>query len=383
MFLVAAQIHLFFGLRRWLRSRGVPASSLWAAAAALLGLALTLSTEMVQLDIEIYVGRGPGPWNLLSSCYVAGTFGSYSIYLAWLGVERWRGRRRSKTSAPTSPQPGTSRRDLLASAANVAMAAPFAAAGYGTFIGRDSFEVREVDLPIRGLHPDLEGLRLAQVTDIHCGPYLTAKEVDRVVAMTNDLRPHLAFVTGDLITREGDPLDECIRSLGGLRADSGVWGCMGNHERYAKAESYTARECKQRDLRFLRHEAETLRFGDALLNLAGVDYQLRRRPYLEGAESLRNPAALNLLLSHNPDVFPKAAELGYDLVISGHTHGGQVTLEIVEQTLNAGHFFTPYVTGRYEIGPNQLYVSRGIGTVNLPMRIGALPEIALLRLRRA
>ena len=92
---------------------------------------------------------------------------------------------------------------------------------------------------------------------------------------------------------------------------------------------------------------------------------------------------MNLLLSHNPDVFPVAADLGYDLVVGGHTHGGQVTVEIVEQTLNVGRFFTPYVAGLYRKGASSLYVSRGIGTINLPMRLGARPEVALLRLRRA
>ena len=87
-------------------------------------------------------------------------------------------------------------------------------------------------------------------------------------------------------------------------------------------------------------------------------------------------------MSHNPDVFPVAADLGYDLVVSGHTHGGQVTVEIVEQWANPGRFLTPFVAGEYRIRDSALYVSRGIGTVNLPMRIGALPEVTLLRLRR-
>ena len=126
-----------------------------------------------------------------------------------------------------------------------------------------------------------------------------------------------------------------------------------------------------------------MRFGDATLSLGGVDYQWQTRPYLVGGGDLIEPGAFNLLLSHNPDVFPQAAKLGYDLVLGGHTHGGQVTVEIVEQWVNAGHFFTPYVAGDYHIGNAALYVSRGIGTVNLPMRIGALPEITLVRLKRA
>ncbi len=383
LFLVAAQIHLFIGLRRLLKNRRIPGATLWAACAALLGLALVLSAEMFQLDLEIFIGRKPGVWNLLSAFYIAGSFGAYAVYLAWRAVERLRRRPHDAAPAQNASADPPRRRDILAVGAKAAMAAPFAIAGYGTFIGRDSFQVRETDLLVPDLHPDLDGLRMAQITDLHCGPYLTAKEVDRVVAMANELRPHVAFVTGDLITQAGDPLDECIRSLGGLRADSGVWGCMGNHEHYAAAEGYAAREGLRYGIEFLRQRSKTLEFGDARLNLAGVDYQRKNQPYLRYAETLLRPGSVNLLLSHNPDVFPKATELGYDLVVSGHTHGGQVTIEIVEQSVNAGRFFTPFVVGRYQIDQSQLYVSRGIGTVNLPMRIGALPEVTLLRLKRA
>ncbi len=114
-----------------------------------------------------------------------------------------------------------------------------------------------------------------------------------------------------------------------------------------------------------------------------MDYQRKGQAYLTDGSELLAPGDFNLLLSHSPDVFPKAAELGFDLTLAGHTHGGQVTLEIVEQELNPGRFFTPFVVGEYRIGDKREYVTRGIGTVNLPMRMGARPEIAALTLRRA
>src|SRR6185436_8482066 len=132
-----------------------------------------------------------------------------------------------------------------------------------------------------------------------------------------------------------------------------------------------------------------LGFSGAELNLVGVDYQpqfqsrTRRAPYLVGAGRFLRPGAVNLLMSHNPDVFPVAADLGYDLVVSGHTHGGQITVEILEPTLNVSRFFTPFVAGLYRRGRAAIYVSRGIGTINLPLRLGARPEVTLLRLQRA
>ncbi len=126
-----------------------------------------------------------------------------------------------------------------------------------------------------------------------------------------------------------------------------------------------------------------MRFGNSTLNLAGVDYQRTGRPYLTGAEQLIAPGAVNLLLSHNPDVFPVAARQGYALTVSGHTHGGQVRVEILGEDLNVARFYTPYVDGVYRKGAASLFVSRGLGTIGIPTRLGAPPEVALLRLCRA
>ena len=113
-----------------------------------------------------------------------------------------------------------------------------------------------------------------------------------------------------------------------------------------------------------------------------MDYQRLRRRYLVGAEKLIVPGAFNVLLSHNPDVFPVAAHQGYAVTIAGHTHGGQIRVEILNVDLNPGRYYTPYVDGVYRQGPASVFVSRGIGTIAVPARIGAPPEVALVRLCR-
>jgi len=221
------------------------------------------------------------------------------------------------------------------------------------------------------------------LSDIHLSAFLSEKDLARVIDSANELRPHLALVTGDLITAAGDPLQACLRQIARLRADAGILGCMGNHEDYARSEDITEREGARLGIPFLRGRAQPLRFGGAVLNVAGVDYQRSGRNYLRGAERLVQPGACNVLLSHNPDVFPVAVEKGYDLTLAGHTHGGQVTVEILHQPINAARFFTPFVYGLYRRGAAAEYVTRGIGTIGIPARIGAPPEIALLRLRKA
>ena len=379
--LLGANAHLFWRLHRKAAQKGSAVASWASLAAMLLGFALLGCSGMFRWD-EAWLGveRQPGFWHLASSVWTFGLFGSYCVALIWR-LAGWL--RREPDSHAASGATGLSRRQVVNTLARATIGAPFAVAAYGTFIGRDRFELREVELAFPNLPAALDGLRIAQITDIHAGPYLAVKEVERVVAMANETRPHLTVVTGDLITSEGDPLEQTMQRLAALKSDAGVWGCMGNHEEFAGSRSFTEDYGRKLGHEFLRHRRQILRFGDARLNLAGVDYQWQSRPYLVKAGELIEPGAFNLLLSHNPDVFPRAAELGYDLVLGGHTHGGQVTVEIVEQWVNPGHFFTPFVAGEYYIENSALYVSRGIGTVNLPMRIGALPEVTLLRLKRA
>jgi predicted MPP superfamily phosphohydrolase len=203
--------------------------------------------------------------------------------------------------------------------------------------------------------------------------------------MTNELKPHLTLVTGDLISEAGDPLDATIAELARLRADLGILGCLGNHETYAMCEDYETEQARRRGIEILRGCARQVRRGSGVLNVAGVDFQSfrHRDRYLLGADKLVLPGASNLLMSHNPDVFPVAVRQGYDAMVAGHTHAGQVTVEILNQTLNFARFYTPYVAGLYRLDGKTCYVTAGIGTIGMPVRMGAPPEITLLRLRRA
>jgi predicted MPP superfamily phosphohydrolase len=340
------------------------------AAAIVAGLMLNLpNASHLRFSTSFFgVMRGVSLfWALLST----------PIWLAWRALRR-RGHQ-------GEPEVDSTRRAVLRTAGMLASAIPGAVLGFGVFVERTAFRVREMDISIPGLHPDLDGLRLVQLSDIHLSPYLSETEFARVVDAANELRGHLVFVTGDLISMRGDPLDACLRQISRLRSDAGIIGCLGNHEVYAGTEEYTTTEGARLGIPFLRSQARQLRFGDASMNIAGVDYQkMSAQPhYLRGAEHLIAPDTLNILLSHNPDVFPVAAKQGWDLTLAGHTHGGQVNVEILHHEINMARFYTPYVYGHYRSGKSSIYVTRGIGTIGMPARLGAPPEIAVLRLRQA
>ena len=356
--------------------------SLLARMTGLLGVLVRLALAAVMLGLVLSLPSASSlPLNPVFFGWIRGA----SLMWAFTSTSAWILYRVLRLFRKKSDDMDPTRRALLRAAGGAVVAAPFALFGFGALVERTAFRVRELDVPIPDLHPDLEGLRLVHLSDIHLSPYLSEQEFARVVDAANELRAQVMFVTGDLISMRGDPLDACLHQLSRLRSDAGILGCMGNHEIYAQSEAYTEAQGARLGIPFLRSHARQLRLGSATLNIAGVDYQkIRWRPrYLLGAERLIRPGALNIMMSHNPDVFPEAAAQGWDLTLAGHTHGGQVNFEILHHDFNVARFYTPYVYGLYQSGRSATYVTRGIGTIGMPARVGAPPEIALLRLRKA
>jgi predicted MPP superfamily phosphohydrolase len=302
-----------------------------------------------------------------------------------------------------------SRRTFFQYAAVLAGGFPFLAATYGFAAERLRYTVERVDVPVANLPPALDGLRIAQLSDIHIGDYMPPREIARAVAMANDLQPDISFVTGDFVSSEGDPLDACVTELSRLRAPLGVWGCNGNHEIYAGVEDEAERLFREKGMRLLRASSAVVEHNGARFNLLGVDYQRDHMtsgeptgPMLAEVEHLIRRDMPNFLLSHNPNSFHRAAELGIELSLAGHTHGGQVKFEIVDHSVSPARLITPFVAGLYHLPMNgnaaiasgnglqtagmqkaALYVNRGLGTLGFPVRIGVPPEITLLTLRRA
>ncbi len=308
--------------------------------------------------------------------------------------------------------PDPSRRTFFRTASVVAGATPFLGVMYGYAEERLRYQVSRVEIPIANLPPQLDGMAIVQISDIHFSSYMTRESVRRVVNMANGVAADLAVVTGDLITGLHDSVADCVDEIRHLRAPLGVYGCNGNHEIYARAEDLAARLFEQAGMRMLRSENAIIPYRGAKLNLIGVDYQRERTPSGRRMQMLANVEPLvrrdmpNILLSHNPNSFNRAAELGIELSLAGHTHGGQVQVEILDVSLSPARFITDYIAGLYhrplsmpdqpmrmgetiKLMPNApkglsaLYVNRGIGTVGAPVRLGAPPEITHIVLRRA
>src|SRR5229473_709025 len=264
---------------------------------------------------------------------------------------------------PTSP----ARRRLLEQTAVAVSAVPFVAAAYGLLYGRLDVEVTRPRIALARLPKAFEGFRIAQLSDFHISPFMTADEIRRCVTIANGLKADLVALTGDYVADDPAAQGEMVQALAGLRAPYGVFGCLGNHEIYTETEDAITRLFAAVGIRILRQERALIQSHGEVLNLIGIDYQSGRfskdHPghlvdrYLEGTEKLVMPDTVNILLSHNPNVFDRAAQLGIDLTLASHTHGGQLSLEFVHRGLSLARLETPYVSGWYEKAGGQLYVS--------------------------
>lgn len=276
---------------------------------------------------------------------------------------------------------GMTRRDWLrgVAAAGLAGAAGFGA--WGSLWEPFDYEVTERDVFVTGLAEGFEGFRVVQLTDLHHSRIVPLREVRRVVELANVARPDVVVLTGDYTTSRPSYIEPCAEALGELRAPEGVWAVLGNHDHYTDAE-LTARALLNNGVQVLSNANTVLRRGGDELQLAGVDdWGWGRADWGRalGGVDLKRPS---ILLSHEPAVLDMPETRGVSLIVSGHTHGGQISLPWVGAPARFIEEFK-YLRGLYEREGTQLYVSRGTGMIGVPVRIGARPEVAVLRLRRA
>jgi predicted MPP superfamily phosphohydrolase len=237
--------------------------------------------------------------------------------------------------------------------------------------------VKKVDVAIKGLPSALDGYRIAQISDIHCGSYTPATKIATWVERMNELGADLIAVTGDLIT-SGDRHTEAVAgALGGLRARDGVYACMGNHDYFCDAERFV-KLLESNGLTMLRNRGITL--DRVPLHVAGVDDTWTGRNDTQRALAGRKEGVPTLLLAHDPNLFKGAVEHQVELTLSGHTHGGQLA---ISRRWTLARLITEFTAGLYMRGESQLYVNRGAGTTGPPVRLGAPAELTLLTLRKA
>lgn len=267
----------------------------------------------------------------------------------------------------------------------LAIVATILALGY---IGSKRLVVRRVDVDVPGLPASFDGLRIAQLSDLHVGPHIPKRFLDRVVQTTRRLEPDLIAVTGDLIDDRSEDVGVYAKQLGALTAPLGVYMIAGNHDVYAGWEEVESGLRAANLGTVMVNEAVTVRRGDDEIVLVGTGDPAggrrgssRAAPDIERAMANVPADATVIAFAHNPALWPKLAERGVALTLSGHTHWGQFALPKLGWSLASP--FLEHAMGAHIIDEAQLYISPGTGYWGIPFRLGANPEVTLVTLRRA
>ena len=255
--------------------------------------------------------------------------------------------------------------------------------GYGVLDVSVGPSTREVEVPIVGLPEALEGFRIVQLTDVHVGSTIKSDYVTMIADLASSLDADLVAITGDVVDGSVSFLRDDVAPLGNIASRHGTFVCTGNHEYYAGVDEWVA-HFRDLGMHVLLNEHEIVEHDGARLIVAGVTDYGAGTIERNHASSPRDAIAgapthdLSLLLAHQPRSIHEASKAGFDLQISGHTHGGQ----FFPWTLFA-HLAQPYVDGLHDHDGTLIYVSRGTGYWGPPIRLGAPSEVTLLRLTRA
>ncbi len=279
---------------------------------------------------------------------------------------------------PMGTLPSPSRRSFIKTTTLGVGAYTFAGSLHSIYT-REEYKIEYVKLPSKNLSPQLEGLRIAMISDVHVGMYMLEEDMLKYAEVINNLKPDMIFIPGDFVTSRTEEIFPFVKSFSCLTAKYGIYTCLGNHEYFGDPNIITekVRNC---GMKVLRNQTEELEINGAKLMLSGVDDGIHANFKKVSYEA----ASLNttrILLCHKPYYFETAVAGKFDFMLSGHTHGGQIVLlDFLGLKLTPAALTSQYVSGKYLRGDSLMYVSRGIGTIGLPIRVNCPPEITLFTL---
>jgi predicted MPP superfamily phosphohydrolase len=274
------------------------------------------------------------------------------------------------------------RRQFLVAASASPLIAASAVAAYARLVEPYNYAITETDILIRDLPPAFEGFRITQLTDVHHSRILGIAEIQRVVDLAQATKPDLFALTGDYTTTYRRFIEPCAEALARLNAPEGVWAVLGNHDHYTDPV-LTTRALETSRISVLNNQNTTIRRRGDAIQICGVDDFSWGGFDWEWAARGLDRRVPTILLSHQPVVLDLPEIQSVSLVLSGHTHGGQINLPFIGAPARFLTKDLKYARGLFRRGDTQLYVAAGTGVIGLPVRFGVRPEIAVLRLRRA
>jgi len=297
-------------------------------------------------------------------------------------IRRWFARQQSSLSS----LPDANRRHALETIAWGSAIIPFGIVGKG-FFDTDELMIYEEEITLRALPHAFDGLRIVQISDIHAGSWRSPQPFRRARALIDQLKPDVLVITGDFVNFDPKELELIRADLMRLRADMGVFASLGNHDHYCSPANHSLLRSmiSNSGITLLVNSNIPLTTHGETLYLVGTDNTGLGQNFgdLPAALVGVEPGAPTILLAHDPTFWDKHVrnKAPIDLMLSGHTHGGQVGIHFLGMELSVAQVVYKQWAGLYRDGDQYLYVNRGLGTVGPPIRIGIPPEITVLTLR--
>ena len=241
----------------------------------------------------------------------------------------------------------------------------------------NSLSLERVTIELERLPKKLDGFKLIHISDTHHSPFTSLQHIERAVKIANRLKPDMFVLTGDYVSHESKYVGPVAEVLGRLSAEFGTFACLGNHDHWTDPELIT-RRFRETGINVMINEGFRFQAREASFWLAGVDDHMVGKTDLPAALRGSYPDEMKILLAHNPIIFRQAVRHGVDLTFSGHTHGGQVKVRDPQKRILPRRKLS---SGLHHRKGSQIYITRGIGTVVLPIRYQCPPEISLVELR--
>lgn len=238
-------------------------------------------------------------------------------------------------------------------------------------------ETKEFTIESPDIPPEFDGKRIVFLTDIHAGPSYTPERIDKLVEDVNHMDPDLILMGGDYVDRESKYVAPVFQSMENLNAPMGVYGVLGNND----PQYLTLKTFEESSLNYIGNTGKWIEINDSRIRIAGVGDYNNGLQLQDRALGDATPQDFVILLSHNPDFFPEVDHSRVDLVLSGHTHGGQVSFFGLWAPVVRSRYGQKYRTGLIEEHDTSMIVSNGLGTVILPLRFFARPQIILIELK--
>jgi predicted MPP superfamily phosphohydrolase len=266
------------------------------------------------------------------------------------------------------------RRNFFKTAGKITVLGGLAAGIWGLLL--EPFMPQRTDISIK--LPNLGGkMTLAQLSDFHAGPRVATQIITRAIDIARDANPDIVIITGDFVSYKAKYAPIVLTELKRLNPPLGIWACLGNHDHWAGREAVLA-QLEKAGINVLSNRGTTIEHRGARFFLCGVDDIWEGADDLSAALADHPPNIPTVLLCHNPDFIYTAARHKVDLMLSGHTHGGQVRLPFLGAPIVPSEYGDRFAQGYHRVEGTQLYVNRGIGVITPPIRFGVPPEVTVI-----